>query len=163
MKQKINKKAGLESQTIFYILMGIVFVGILIFGFNKIFLVKDTISKTDKVQIKLDLEKSLNYCMDPMNSGVIKYVKINPNNNFKGICLISKDDTENLYDLDKEELDILIENKQNVLLIDYKYYNKENNKITEPVIVDKIEANNIFTKSKCFFVENSEVNVEIKC
>ena len=54
-------KAEMTIQTIFYILMAVVFIALLIFAYNKIFVVKEAACKVENLEIEQEIEEALLY------------------------------------------------------------------------------------------------------
>ncbi len=81
-----NKKA-ITTIIFFFILMGVIFVWILIFGIQKLYFTYDTISETERVAVKKELKDALEYCNDPLNGGNIRTVKVD-NAKFNSLCVI---------------------------------------------------------------------------
>lgn len=83
-------KSQIEVQTLFYILMVLIFVGILAFGFQKFFLVQGELSKQELQEVKLEIQDILSSCDDPLNKGNI-YTKEIKNDKFNTVCMLSGD------------------------------------------------------------------------
>ncbi len=77
-------------ETLFYILMAIIFAWTLMFGFNKIFDTQDILSEQERVELMRDLENSFAYCDDPLNKGSLKNFEIK-NSLFNGVCVLGSD------------------------------------------------------------------------
>lgn len=56
--------------------MGLFMAWILIFGYQKIFLIQDQLSETERVEIKNKIKETYEYCNDPLNSQNVKYLEI---------------------------------------------------------------------------------------
>ncbi len=85
----ILRKAEITVMSFFYILMGIFFIGILVFGFSKIFMIQNVLSDQELLDIKQSIKSDFEYCSDPLNSGNIKIIDIKTNK-FDGIYLVGK-------------------------------------------------------------------------
>lgn len=84
------KKANISIQTIFYIMMSMVFVWIMIFGFQKIFLIQGELSKQERSEVINDLKDAFEYCDDPLNKGNFQIFEIK-SSLFNGVCVLGKD------------------------------------------------------------------------
>lgn len=95
-KLVINKQANIGVQTIFYILMAFFMVWILVFGYQKLFIIQDYLSDSERLEITAKLQELYKYCDDPLNSKNVQYYKIK-NKNFNGICLLGDDFMSSQY------------------------------------------------------------------
>lgn len=84
-----DKRGEMGVETFFYILMSIVFIWILFFGYQKIFMVQDQISEQDRIEVLNGLKDSFEYCEDPLNRGNVKVVEIN-GGKYNSLCVIDK-------------------------------------------------------------------------
>ena len=167
MKILQSKKAEIGVETLFLILMGILFIGILVFGFTKFFDVEDNLSEQEKQEIKQYIKTSFEYCEDPLNKGNFKTFEIK-NNEFNIICLIGEDilQTTNQYN-QYTDLVQLYENDENVILIDgsFKLIQDDNNnkyQFTNYYIVDSIKLNSKLQETKCYIEDDKKNLIEVK-
>lgn len=163
MNLKNNHKAEMAAQTIFYILMSVVFIGILIFGFQKIFEIEKNLSDQERIEIKKYMKESFEYCEDPLNSGNFKTFKID-NNMFNVICILGEDALEKYSDY--PDLLQLYDTSQNVIILDTNYIiENEEYILKDYFIVDSIKMDTVQSKSQCYFKDDKTkiINVQIKC
>ena len=116
-------KAELGVDTIFYIFMGLVFAWVLIFGFSKIFLVKDVISDQDRVEIIRDIKGGFEYCEDPLNKGSFKNLKIK-HKAFNGIYLVGSNITAKPAEGIYADLKNIREGGDNIVFFYADFYNE---------------------------------------
>lgn len=161
------KKGEMSVNTIFYILMVIIMVGILIFGYQRIFETQKTISKVDLLGIKDYLEKNFEECSDPLNRGNLKTFEIK-HDAFNSICIIKKGDDLSLLSSNSDlvdELDIfedsLDENEAICVLIDTDF--GSSGTLEEFNIIDKFELD--YDRSECFFdfANKGLLTIQLKC
>lgn len=158
----MEKKAQITGQTIFYILMGILFVSILIFGFQKIFSLQNTLDDQERLEIKNYMRDSFEYCEDPLNAGNFKTFEIE-NNGFNIICLLGED----VYEKYPDYIDFLTlyNTSQNVVIMntdwtedengDYQFDNTDN-------IIDSIKLDSVISKTQCFVKDSGKNLIEVK-
>lgn len=92
----MNKKA-LSTQALFFFFMAAIFVYLIIFGFQKIFLVQDHLSEEEHRELIKKLQEDLNYCNDPLNKGNKKLIEYN-SPKFDFFCVVG-----NPIDLDESD------------------------------------------------------------
>lgn len=158
------KKAELAIQAIFYVLMGMVFIAILIFGFNKLFLVQDELDRQDLLEIKNDLETAFEYCEDPLNKGNFKTFEFN-NKQFNSVCIIDEDilDPTSQYG-SIEEFKIIYEAGENVVLLSSNLVLKQDGtfELLETNIIDSFSAEISYGQTGCFNYDNNKRKLEVK-
>lgn len=81
------RRANISVQVIFFIMMAIIFIWILIFGFQQLFLVEETLSETELVSIENDLEAAFSYCEDPLNRGNFRTFTFD-SPSFNAVCIL---------------------------------------------------------------------------
>lgn len=91
------KKANIGIQTFFMIMMSILMVGIMIFGISRFFMVKDTLSEIERVEIMDKLKSGLEYCNDPLNKGTKKTIELDYDK-IGAVCFLGADVSIN-YDV----------------------------------------------------------------
>lgn len=82
-----GRKAELTMQAMLYIMMSLMMVAIIVFGFKKLVFVGDVINDQEIRDLKNDLQKALDACEDPLNRGNIEHFKID-SNLFDGVCIL---------------------------------------------------------------------------
>ena len=153
--------------------MGLIFVSMLIFGFQKIFLVKDQISQFDKLEIKKNIEDALSYCNDPLNKGNIKTININ-HKAFDGICVLSDDfqNSQGKYDYLASrfpDLVKVVDAGENVVLVKSKYtVQNDISDLIELMVIDsfKVDLYKGTNENKCWFSHETQepgINMEFEC
>ena len=162
-------------ETVFYILMGIVFIGLLTFGFNKIFFAQETLSNQEKEAIRMDIENAFEKCLDPLNRGSVQYEKIK-HESFNAICKLGTDINETdayntaiangdiiNYNLNVEESQILYRAEYNAILIEADYF--KDGQMVNPQIIEQIKIDNDFPITECYYQDQSKgtIELEIKC
>lgn len=161
LKKKFNKK-GFETNVIFFILMAIIFVGILIFGFNKIFFLKEQISEQERIEIKIKLKNLFEFCDEPLNRGSFKKEKIK-SDLFNGIYLLGDDLLNPNFDMSNfpQELKTIKETGDNIVLFKSKF-KTENDKIIfiDFNIIDSFKIENDFSFVNFFL--DGDPNSQIK-
>lgn len=136
-------------QTVFYILMAIIFVGILIYGFTKIFEVNNEITETERIEIKNLILDGYDYCEDPLNLGG-EYTQNIKNKKFNTICLIS--DTESKSSKYYQEFENIILGGDNAILIDSSINFEDTDLDTffkRSKIIDSFKIDNLIEESTC--------------
>ncbi|MFW5704878.1 MAG: hypothetical protein ACOCXG_03455 [Nanoarchaeota archaeon] len=165
-KKLKEKKAEISIQTIFYIMMAIIFVAIVMYGINKLFFVNEQLSETQRIEIKNDLEKAFQYCEDPLNAGSMKIIEIK-NDRFNSVCVAGNGeigDSETKNETLAEELSELTETGKNVFFMDVDFIESGNNfKITRYNIIDTLEVS--ADDSFCVFDEDRDgkITIEVEC
>lgn len=161
-----GRKANMAINTIFYIMMSLFMAGILVFGFNKMFLVQDVLSEQERIEVKADIVSALEYCADPLNSGNIKNIEVK-HNLFNSMCVVSKGSDLRGFIDDEDliaELSILRsslnDNEYKLVLMKTSFVNGGLQSFN---IVDDSDFE--FSKDECFFdYENSGViNLQVSC
>lgn len=160
------KKGNIGVETIFFILMAIIFAGILIFGFQQIFLIQDTISEADLVETKNKLEENLEYCDDPLNRGNFRLVEIDASQ-FNSICVIGENPLSNpaLSSL-QSELDIIGDAGDNVVLLNSNIRIVSGSYVLEDYnIIDSINAEVDIGNTFCRFDTEGRgfIELEVRC
>ena len=108
----ILSKKSVTMSIVFYVLMSIIFTGILIYGTSKIFFIEEQIDIQENFELKEDLKKIFTFCEDPLNKGNIKTFEFKTDLN-----LIVKTNKKELEKSDFEKHNILIENLDEINLI----------------------------------------------
>jgi len=143
-----NKKAEISMETFFFILMMLLMIWIIYFGISKLFLVNDTISEQERIDIKNQLKKGFEYCDDPLNAGSFKTIEIN-SNMINGVCVFTNDINSGNNKLDNE-LNLVKKGGNNIALIN------GNN------IIDSFKVESI--KDFCSFREENKIfKIKINC
>lgn len=161
MKKKLNNKKGeISIQTIFFILMAIIFVTILIFGFQKMFEVEKNLSEQERIEIKKYMKDSFEYCEDPLNSGNFKTFEIK-NNLINVICILGED-AETKY-VNYPDFLQLYSTKQKVIMLDTSFKIENGEHIfTNYFIVDSIKLDTDMPESKCYIKNEDKNLIEVK-
>lgn len=133
------KKANIGVQTFFYILMGIIMVTIIIFGYNKFIGVQDQLSEGERLEIRNNLQDTLTYCSNPLNKGSkrtvnLKSAKVN------GMCFITPDISE------YPQLEAIAETGDNVILIKG---DKDGDKVINIQVIDSFKFEEDFDDTYC--------------
>ena len=158
-----SKKGDITMETVFFILMGMVFAGLLIFGFNKIFFIQETMSEQEKQSIRIDIENAFEKCLDPLNRGSVHYEKIQ-HESFNAICLLGDDASslleKNKYGLNKNETKLLYSSDFNGILIKSDYF--KDGKLVNPQIIEQLKLGNSFDTTTCYFYDKTKGGIELK-
>jgi len=161
-----NKKGNIGVNTVFFIMMGMLFVVIIGFGINKLFFVQDTMSEQDRILFKNELTNELDRCIDPLNSGNVFYKSFN-NKQFNILCQIGGEMDEYLsnYNLPTDDINTIYNSGagENVILI--KASIGKDNITQNAQIIDKLTLERKFKETTCFFYSEKtrKLTVEIKC
>ena len=163
-----NKKAEIAINTIFYIMMGLFMVWILVFGFNKIFLVQDVLSDHERLSIKEEIKDAINYCEDPLNYGNMKIFEFK-HDKFNSVCVLGDDILDDDVYSDKKEFKDIYSAGNNIILVKTKFEpDKMNNDkyIFEMYnIIDDFSIDYKIENTICWWdVENTnKIVMEISC
>ena len=149
--------------------MLIVMVWIIYFGFSKLFLVQDTLSAQEEIEIKNKIEEEFSYCSNPLNKGDFKTFELK-HSSFNSFCILGKGFStpsgfsNSEFDFELEALKSTIEDKSLGIFLKTNY-DKSSNSILEFDIVTATEIGKENLDLKCFFDENNDgkVEIEIKC
>lgn len=159
------KKGGIEINSLFYILMIIIFVLLLVFGFKKIFIVNDILSQQEEYEIKKNLKETYEYCNDPLNKGNYRNFEI-INQKFNALCILGDNFYETKYSKYEDFIQIF-EGGDNLILIqtdlriDGENYILHNYNIMDSIKIDIGKISSTFCN---FDKDNSgKLLVEIKC
>ncbi len=95
-RNEMKSKANISVQTIFFILMVIVFIAILFFGFQKMFESQELLSEIERIEISKKLQDAFDLCDDPLNRGSLKTVYFS-NSKFDTVCVLA-DTLESEYE-----------------------------------------------------------------
>ena len=145
----MNKKANISMNTIFYILMAIMFVWILFFGYNQITNTAQVISEKDRVEIQMKIKNTLEYCTDPLNRGSFSVVNVD-NSRIGAVCLL---DGSNTFDGYIDDFGIIFDGGDNVALMDFSGN-----------IVSSFSADYDIQEGMCYFANSAGiVRIEINC
>jgi len=123
----MNKKAELTMQAVFYIMMSVIMIAIIVFGFQRLVMVEDHLSEQERIEFKADLEKALEACEDPLNKGNVRYFDID-SKLINGVCILGdtplslSDYGPNLMD----ELEVFDGTDKNVILISTGVFEDDN-------------------------------------
>lgn len=165
-----RKKAEIGIEALFYVFMAIIFVWILIFGFQKIFFVQEQLSEQDRIEIIKGIKESIEYCDDPLNADNVKVIEFN-NIFFNSMCLI--DSNFDFGELDirysnndfVDDINIIKDNigsKSNIILLKTSFV--DDNLLDKYVIIDSEEVEtNVLPFCNFDFEEKGEFKVEIIC
>lgn len=163
-KLQTNKKA-MAVQTVFYIFMSIIMLAIMVYGINKIFLIQDQISESERLEIQTQLKKTLEHCKEPLNKGSSQIIKLN-NQKFNSICLIGNDITNTNNKIQQElnpeqyaEIQVIANTNDNVILLKTKTYE---NTIQETNIISTFSVSNEILESHCYINKENSKNLYFK-
>ncbi len=176
-----SRKAELGIETMFFILMGIIMIAIIVFGFNKIFLVNDTLSQLEVNDMKNQIEDAFNHCEDPLAKGDVQVVKFK-NNLFNSVCVMSgevtQDDFLNLlyendisYDLNNidflygvlRDVNTIFQSGDNVILFDSTFIKTQDTYLLSDFqITHSFNVNFASDKLFCQFDKEGEGEFELK-
>jgi len=153
------KKAQI-NQILVIILVGIIFVTILIFGYHRINDVNNLISNKEIIEYKKQFKAINDYCNEPLNNGNIKKFIIK-NKNIDMICLIGKDyNTYSLFNNNNniDNIKILYDEHNQVFFANS--IKKDDLKFE---IIESLSIGDYKGKSICFKSLNNKINIRIKC
>ena len=165
----INKKSEIGINTIFYIFMISLFVGALIFGVSKIFLIKEVIDDDELIKVKNTIKQKFKICENPLNKETIQNINVKKSI-ANGYCILN---SENIKIFTIENDNLIIKNNvsflktlnqikvsgKNVILLKLKL-NNENEIIENKIIAtSKIISNQ---NSYCFFDFSNSKTSELK-
>jgi len=159
----MKNKAAINMQIIFMILMGVFFVGILIFGYSNLTYNKEILDKAEVQKIQAEIKSLLEYCSDPLKSGSNRIKEIR-NNKIGGICLLS-DDLSNGGEFsglsNTNSIKTIHETGDNVVIL-----GKGSSENDASDILDSFEVTfyNSIDETQCWFAEGSDVvEIDITC
>jgi len=176
-KMKIGRKGELSIQTLFFILMAFIFVWIIVFGFQKLFLVQDHLTNQEQLEIKSQLKAAFEYCEDPLNRDNFKIFKIK-GSKFNSVCLLPTDPDEFISFLTSDDFigvtfdqsiqsrlynDVvnLIEGGDNVILFDTEFGKQGNLHVAKGYdLIDSFGVD--ATEEFCAFDLNGEGVIEFR-
>lgn len=160
--KKTNK--AITTQIIFFILMSLIMIWIIVFGFQRITDVQDTLSIQEEIEIKNKLEEAFKFCSDPINQGSLKIIDLT-GRPYNSICF-------NCHGLDSnrfpqeflEESRILSEAGSNFLLLKTQFSDADELEEYQIIGQLKIEELGYENSIAWFDLENSyEQKIEILC
>lgn len=156
----MENKANIGVQTIFYILMALLFVWLLIFGIQKIFFVEEKMSEQKRLEIKNELKDMLDACNDPLNKGKVMNGKFS-HSSFNMMCFISEGEYRNM-----SQLGGIYRGGDNVVLAKgTKIQGGSSEELKVRGIKDSFSINYEFNETSCISPLNSgdlEINIECK-
>ncbi len=152
---KNSKKSELMMQSIVYIMMSIFMVGIIIFGYNKIFMVNDILSEQDRGLIIQEIKQGFESCEDPLNKGNFEKIELR-GNQFNSICFLGENDNSNLKS-NFSELEEIFQAGDNVVLLQSTIYLDEfgSKKFSEFNIISSFNVDLEILDTNCFFDEEN--------
>lgn len=158
------KKAEIGIEALFYVLMAIIFVWILIFGFQKIFFVQEQLSEQERIEIKFDLRDALNECDDPLNKGNVQNLEI-VSKNFNSVCVLGSDLEMSEYNIYSDLVDVR-DSGDNVALVRFDFIkNAEGNYyIDDYSVMDKLRVDFEIGETFCWNdYDDGIIKVSIEC
>lgn len=116
VKINLNNKKAVAINTLFFILMGIMFVGIIYFGLDKMFMIQDELSEQEMQLLKNDIGDAMTFCDNPLNRGSVRIVDVS-SNKFNVICFLGTEygPGDEIYDTD---LYTIFQGGDNVVIIE---------------------------------------------
>jgi len=169
---KMDKKGGLTTKSIFFIMMSLIMIWIIFFGINKILLVEKTLTNQEKIIIKKEIKDALKYCQDPLNKGNLKTIKLDKFG-FNSICIINNSMNLNNLEIFNTNPQLIKDGKkyQNSINVNdsivllMKTSISSNKEILEANIVNKIEFKDMKINNFCQWdLENKDkLNLKIQC
>ena len=161
IKKNINKRAN-AINTLFFILMGLMFIGIIYFGMSKIFFLEDEISEQEMQLLKLDIEKAITYCEDPLNKGSNRKLDVT-SNKFNLVCLLDEDIVRKFGS--NSDVDIIYSGGDNVILLSGFYLSEDDFTYQNYNLISSFKID--FLKQpegKCWFEnQNNILEMELMC
>lgn len=123
-----SNKAELTVQMLFFIMMGLLMIGIITFGFTKLFFVSETLDEAEFLETKLEIKELFEQCEDPINRGTkfsrefdlgpITTILILPDNYAD---FTSDEFTSGLSSQLLDELEILSNSSENLVFLSLDY------------------------------------------
>lgn len=168
-------KANISVQTVFYIMMAMIFVWIMIFGFQKIFMIQGELSEQERREVTNNLKDAFEYCDDPLNKGNFQVFEVN-SKLFNGVCVLGEDFDSNhpQYGSNLDWIEIKDAGKNVVLLntefIETQGVDADGNpevdySISHYAILDSFNLNFDIGDVLCWFDygNSGKVEIEIEC
>ena len=161
-----NKNAELTINTIFYILMAIVFVTIVVYGINKMFFIESQMSDIELIKVEDKLEKAISYCDDPLNSGNKKVFSFD-HKAFNSICILGDEYEEpsasihSSFSVSETSLEEVYNAGDNVVLLSTAFTRDGENYIMEDYqIISSLNIDTIGYDAFCKFDYNNSGELE---
>ena len=163
------KKNAMGIQILFFIMMSLILIWIIFFGFSRLNEVEKTISKEDEIALKAKLKEAFDYCSDPVNIGSFQRLSLK-GEKFNSICFNGhlSSELDNYPEL-KNELKTLAESGHNIVLLQTDFSlsgNSEEYSLNEYNIFGAIKVDSLgYNKGFCWFdFENTyQKEIEIDC
>ncbi len=147
------------------ILMTLVMVMILYFGYEKLTEINSMLSQSEIKDVKLKIFELYHYCEDPLNRGDVKIVDVK-SSKVGVICLIGQDVSGN-YLLDpfdtstSDKLNLITSSDGSNVIIGGVPTNSTG-KLGFPILA-AFKVNIIFHETRCFLSKNGVTRVKIRC
>ena len=163
-----NTKSNLSIQTLFYIMMSLLFVAIIIFGIGKLNDVTDVISEQERIEVVNNLKERFEKCEnDPLSKGT-SYTFSVGNSKFNSVCLIGEDINtieSTYYGLSSlsqiySSGDNLVFIKASLTNIDGVYYFDETGSFN---VIDTTRADFIHPTTLCWKTLKDKLEIKIVC
>ncbi len=160
----MKTKKALTTQVIFFFLMSFIMIWIIVFGYQRITDVQDTLTTQQELEIKEELEKTFLFCKDPINSGSSKIIDLK-GRPYNSICLNCQNLDPTSYPQEfLDEAQILADTGSNFLLLETSFSSSrelESYNILGELSLEDITLQDAFG---WWDYENSfEQKIEIKC
>lgn len=107
-----NERLGVTTQTLFMILMVIIMVGIVIFGYLLFLIFQDPLTEAEKLEVREEITEAMKFCRDPLNSGNVRSIDFE-HDEFNSFCVLG----ENYEDDEREDWTSVRRGGDNVILL----------------------------------------------
>lgn len=155
------RKGNISIQVVFYIMMMFLMIAIIVFGIQKLFLVQETLSQTERLELENKMQEAFEYCEDPLNKGNVKVYRFD-NPRFNSVCMLVEGSEATEDDSLNAELEVIREAGDNIVLLSTVFSNGE---IMDYQIVDSFYAEMSIAESSCQFDSENQgyVDYRISC
>ena len=163
----MKTKKAVTMQILLFIMMGIVFIGLLLFGLSRFYGAQETLCKTEQVLLQQDIQNAIAYCADPLNKGNNKLFSLSYCTS-NTLCIVSEQAYEGNSKLDQDLKKIYEgnDNTDSAVLLKTSYSGSgENYEITDYQIqrAIKIEENTLETQCWTDIQGRGKIEMKIQC
>lgn len=153
------RKKAIATTTFFYIFMSFIFVAMVLFGLQRLFLLQDQLSEQERLEIRDTLESAHKYCSDPLNRGSERLLEFS-HSKFNAYCIVNDANA-----LEKEfgiNLSVFEQTNENAVLLEVRRI--EDGKAQEYSIVDSFQVDS--SQNHCYFDQSGKerkVEIQLSC
>jgi hypothetical protein len=160
------KKAAINTQVVFFILMSIFMVGIILFGIQKLTDVEELLSEEEELELQKNIQEDFAFCENPLNRDAFKKIQIE-SSTFNSVCVYSGSSYDSSYGELASQLELLGEGGENIALVQIFFIEHEDGtrSISSYDIRGSFFAEHTFETSRCFtdFENEGVVTINLTC